>query len=129
MKGCHHLTLETRLKLETLLDIGQRPTAIARYLGLHRGTLWRERRRNAAPQPPLYDARLRRAWPAPAAAPARSGLSFQAARNPGRPQRFALCVAQWPDSLHRRSSLLIGRKPSTTGRLLSTLKQYQISFG
>lgn len=56
MKGYHHLTLETRLKLETLLDTGQRPTAIARYLGLHRSTLWRERRRNA-PRP-LYDARL-----------------------------------------------------------------------
>ena len=26
MKGYHHLTLETRLKLETLLDTGQRPT-------------------------------------------------------------------------------------------------------
>lgn len=56
MKGYHHLTLETRLKLETLLDTGQRPTAIARYLSIHRSTLWRERRRNA-PQP-LYDARL-----------------------------------------------------------------------
>ena len=41
------------------IKAGQRPTAIARYLGIHRSTLWRERRRNA-PRP-LYDARLAQA--------------------------------------------------------------------
>jgi len=43
--GYHHLTLRQRIELETLYKTGKKVTEIAKYLGVHRWTVYRELRR------------------------------------------------------------------------------------
>lgn len=40
-----HLTQSDRIKMETMLNSGHTPEEVAKYLGVHRTTIWRERKR------------------------------------------------------------------------------------
>lgn len=42
-----HLTQSDRIKMETMLNSGHTPEEVAKYLGVHRTTVWRERKRGA----------------------------------------------------------------------------------
>ena len=42
-----HLTQSDRIKMETMLNSGHTPEEVAKYLGVHRTTIWRERKRGA----------------------------------------------------------------------------------
>lgn len=39
-----HLTQSDRIKMETMLNSGHTPEEVAKYLGVHRTTIWRERK-------------------------------------------------------------------------------------